>query len=149
MRGIKLLVLLLAIAAGIFGSARSSARLLSIEEMPDVGEMCEWPPAAAEPQPTNLFAAFQDSPVYAASQDLTSTNEVNRPPERYIRDTDPIYSSVAVDTRLNEVYLQDPNTWSIRVFNRLENTAAAAERSQPKRVIVGPKTELQFNSCVY
>ena len=51
--------------------------------------------------------------------------------------------------RLNEVFLQDSNTWSIRVFNRLDNTPAGAPRTQPKRVISGPKTDVQFNSCVY
>jgi len=47
------------------------------------------------------------------------------------------------------VYLQDPNTWSIRVFGRLDNTAPDAPRTEPKRVIGGPKTDVQFNSCVY
>jgi len=125
--------------------AIGSARLVSIEEL---AEMCP-PEPPAGPQENNLFAAFQDSSVQAAGQNAGSAATVNRPPVRYIRDTDPIYSSVGVDMRLNEVFLQDSNTWSIRVFNRLDNTPAGAPRTQPKRVISGPKTDVQFNSCVY
>ena len=129
-----------------FGNSPESARLLSIEELPDVGEMCELLPASRE---ANLFARFLETSAFAASQEIVNTTDVTRPAGRYIRDTDPIYSSVAVDTRLNEVFLQDPNTWSIRVFNRLDNTVPSARRTEPKRVISGSKTDLQFNSCVY
>src|SRR5213594_1112899 len=130
-----------------------SARLVSIQETTDVGEMCGWEPVSSSQltslEDRNLFAALRDAPVLAASQDSGGTRDVARPPLRNIRDTDPIYTAVTVDTRLNEVLLQDTNTWSIRVFNRLDNTAATADRTEPKRVIGGPKTEVQFNSCVY
>jgi len=135
-------------------SATGSARLVSIRELPDLAEMCLWEPAGANANGTaalhenNLFAAFQTS-AYAASQEAGLTGEVTRPPLRNIRDTDPIYTAVTVDTRLDEVLLQDTNTWSIRVFNRLDNTPASAQRSEPKRVIGGEKTDVQFNSCVY
>src|SRR3989441_14038 len=117
--------------------------------------MCVWEPVSAGARQVpfsedkNLFAAFEDRPVLAASQDSGETTEVARPPVRNILDTDPIYSAVTVDTRLDEVYLQDPNTWSIRVFGRLDNTPPDAPRTEPKRVIGGPKTDVQFNSCVY
>jgi len=134
-------------------STVDSSRLVSIQPLPDLGEMCLWEPVSmksvAAPEDTNLFAAFGERSVYAASQDTAGTMDVARPPVRNILDTDPIYSAVTVDTRLNEVYLQDPNTWSIRVFNRLDNTPPNAPRTEPKRVIGGPKTDVQFNSCVY
>jgi 6-phosphogluconolactonase (cycloisomerase 2 family) len=98
---------------------------------------------------TNLFAAFRETSVQAAGQESGTTTDVTRPPVRSILDSDPIYASVGVDTRSNEVFLQDSNTWSIRVFNRLDNTPAAAARTEPKRVISGPKTDVQFNSCVW
>src|SRR2546425_2899376 len=41
------------------------------------------------------------------------------------------------------------NTWSIRIFNRLDNTPTNAVRTEPKRVIGGPKTDILFNSCLY
>src|SRR5438094_3696951 len=133
----------------------SSARLVSIQELPELAEMCppELPGSisnhVADQQSGNLFSAFQEAPVLAAGQDAGNTTELARSPVRSILDKDPIYSSVGVDMRFNEVFLQDSNTWSIRVFNRLDNTPAGAARTEPKRVIGGPKTDVQFNSCVW
>jgi 6-phosphogluconolactonase (cycloisomerase 2 family) len=127
-------------------SATGSARLVSITEL---GEMCPPEPVNANSEEHNLFAAFQEASVQAAGQDAGNTIDVTRPPVRNIRDTDPIYSSVGVDTRFNEVFLQDSNTWSIRVFNRLDNTPPGAARTEAKRVISGPKSDIQFNSCVW
>ena len=97
----------------------------------------------------DLFAAFTAQTVYAGQSDGSSATDVTRPSLRTIQDTDSIYTAVAVDTRSNEVYLQDNNKWGINVFNRLENTPARAARSEPKRVINGPNTQLQFNSAIY
>jgi 6-phosphogluconolactonase (cycloisomerase 2 family) len=68
---------------------------------------------------------------------------------RTIRDTDPTYSAVAVDMTSNEVVLQDNNLWSYRVFNRLDNTPPGVERTQPKRLVQGQETALQFNNGLY
>jgi 6-phosphogluconolactonase (cycloisomerase 2 family) len=128
-----------------------SARLVSIEELPDVGDMCyrpvksdTWLTASNQP---SLFADFEEASVHA--QAPAGTVDVNRPPVRDIRDTAPIYSSVGVDTQRNEVYLQDSNTWSIRVFSRTDNARPGAPPTEARRVITGPKSDLQFNSCVY
>jgi len=139
----------------------AAPRLVSIEQAPDIGEMCPPPESAADnlnlvaalpeiklPE-INLFAALQGRSVYAATQDGGETTAVTRPPLRNILDTDPIYTAVAVDTQHDEVFLQDSNTWSIRVFNRLDNTPRSAKPAEPKRVISGEKTDVQFNSCVY
>jgi 6-phosphogluconolactonase (cycloisomerase 2 family) len=127
-----------------------SARLVSIEEFPETGDMCERPDSAAKraalPE-DNLFAAFQETPVYA--QDNGGSVDVTRPPVRDIRDTSPIYSSVGVDTEHNEVFLQDSNTWSIRVFSRLDNAKPGTPPTEARRVIAGNKSDVQFNSCVY
>src|SRR2546426_423821 len=128
------------------GSSLGSPRLVSIEELPDSGEICAPEPprrnasmiAALEDK--NLFAAFQETSVFAASPETGDTAEVTRPPVRTIKDTYPIYSSIAVDPMRDEVVLQDTNLFSIKVFNRLDNTAAGLEASQPKRVIQGPHT---------
>jgi hypothetical protein len=134
--------------------AKGSPRLVSIEERPDVGgDICETPDgdksdANAASDNGNLFAALQETPVYAADSEGT-TVDVTRPPIRDILDTAPIYTSVGVDTRSNEVFLQDSNTWSIGVFGRLDNALPNAPPTQPKRVISGSKTEIQFDSDVY
>jgi 6-phosphogluconolactonase (cycloisomerase 2 family) len=45
--------------------------------------------------------------------------------------------------------LQDANTWSIKVFSRLDNAKPGDPPTEPRRVISGPKTDVQFNSCVW
>ena len=143
------------IVMGLFGVSRigapGAARLLSIEELPETGDMC-YRPVSADAKPAalpeeNLFAGFEATPVLA--QDSGGTVEVSRPPVRDIRDTAPIYSSVGVDAQRNEVYLQDSNTWSIRVFSRMDNARRGAPPTEARRVISGSKTDVQFNSCVY
>jgi hypothetical protein len=140
-------ILCLSILPAVRDWTSSSPRLVSIQELPELAELC--PPEIPESHDRNLFSAFEQAPVFAAGQNAGATTEVTRSPVRNILDKDPIYASVAVDTRFNEVFLQDSNTWSIRVFNRLDNTPAGAPRSEPKRVISGPKTDVQFNSCVW
>ncbi len=149
------IVAVLAIAAGAFLVTvpllnPSSTRLVSVQEFPEIGDMC--PPEAdtALSPDNNLFSAFEPRTAYAAGQENSPATQVlNRPPARYVRDLDPIYSYVAVDVRRNEVLMQDHNTWSIRIFNRLDNTPTNAVRTEPKRVIGGPKTDILFNSCLY
>jgi hypothetical protein len=128
-----------------------SARLVSIEELPEIGDFCERPAAASSsvtaPEAENLFSAFRETPVYAQGSGGTVT--VRRPPVRDILDTAPIYSSVGVDPERDEVLLQDSNMWSIRVFRRLDNARPGEPPSEQKRLISGPKSDLQFNSCVW
>ncbi|MBI2816082.1 MAG: hypothetical protein HYX72_03995, partial [Acidobacteria bacterium] len=63
--------------------------------------------------------------------------------------TYPTYSAVAVDTNSNEVYLQDENLFGYKVFDRLENTPPRAAFSEPKRVVAGINTKLEFNCALY
>src|ERR1041385_1360371 len=130
----------------------NTARLVSIEPIPLAGETCLTDDPVSDPGliASDLFAAFKAHTVFAAqTTDPNRAVEVNRPALRTIQDTDSIYTAVAVDSRSNEVFLQDNNKWAIRVFDRLENTPPNARLSEPKRVISGPKTQLQFNSAVY
>ncbi|PYS30964.1 MAG: hypothetical protein DMG11_03125 [Acidobacteria bacterium] len=136
-------------------SALGSPRLVSIEELPDLGDICVSQPTTrsssmiAALQDNNLFSAFQEKRVYASSQEGGQTGDVTRLPVRTIRDTYPIYSSVAVDPLRDEVVLQDTNLFGIKVFNRLENTPSDAEAAKPKRVIQGPKTLNEYNNGLY
>jgi len=122
--------------AGGTGSRSGSARLVSIEQLPEVGDMCERVPAGANsPRQQSLFAEFEETPVYA--QESGATVDVTRQPVRDILDTAPIYSSVGVDVQRNEVLLQDANTWSIKVFSRTDNARPGAPPTEPRRVIGG------------
>ncbi|HLI82335.1 MAG TPA: hypothetical protein VKV17_00365 [Bryobacteraceae bacterium] len=129
---------------------QGSARLVSVEEVPDSAE-CIRPVSEDAPVSVssthNLFSDFGEPSVEA--QESGPTVNFDRPPARILRDTAPIYSSVAVDDKRNEVFLQDNNLWSIRVFSRLDNAKPGTPPTEARRVIVGNNTEVQFNSCVY
>lgn len=128
-----------------------SPRLLSVEEIPD-NPQCYRPVSlesrgASFGSTRNLFSEFGETAVEA--QDAGASLSLDRPPVRVLRDTAPIYSSVAVDDKRNEVFLQDNNLWSIRVFSRLDNARPGTPPTEARRVIIGNDTEVQFNSCVY
>jgi DNA-binding beta-propeller fold protein YncE len=74
---------------------------------------------------------------------------MDRAPLRVIHDTYPGYSAVAVDNNSNEVYLQDENLFGLKVFNRLDNTPSTARLTEPKRVVGGLLTKLEFNCGLY
>jgi hypothetical protein len=148
-----------------------SSRLVAIQDLPEeMGMMCAWDdPAAANPnsnptliasmQPENLFSSMQQetgpSLVLAAFQQRgqpipPAINEVTRTPEfRALADTYPTYTSVGVNLETDEVFLQDNNLWSTRVFNRLDSTPPGAAMTQPKRVIQGLKSHIQYNNGIY
>lgn len=126
---------------------RSTAgpQLVSVEALPPQGEMCEWIPASA-----SSSASFQaEAQARAADTGGKVPNDADRPPVRVIRDTYPTYSAVAVDTNFNEVLLQDENLFGIKVFNRLDNTPPSANFTEPKRVLGGIQTKLEFNCGIY
>lgn len=159
----RIIISLAGALAGLFGlsgvgrwwqSGLGSPKLISVQQVPDYGARCEMPrnddpeanlELAADNE--NLFDAFREPSVHA--QASSDTVNVDRPPVRILRDTDPVYSSVAVDDKSNEVFLQDNNLWSIRVFSRLDNAKPGAPPTEARRVIAGDKTDVQFNSCVY
>ena len=139
--------------SGGSGQLSSSARrptggpqLVSIQPWMEASEengmMCEWMPASA--RPGSLFA--QEPSTAAAAR---PTDSIDRPPVRVIRDTYPTYSAVAVDLQTNDVYLQDENLFGIKVFDRLDNTPATAAFTEPKRVLGGIDTKLEFNCAIY
>jgi 6-phosphogluconolactonase (cycloisomerase 2 family) len=127
-----------------------SARLVSVEQLPDYAELCAPEGVSAiaalrsEFDENSLLGAFKERSVYAAD-----TVEVTRPPVRTIRDTYPIYSSVAVDSQRDEVILQDTNLFAIRIFNRLENTPPGVAAATPIRIIEGKDTKNEYNNGLY
>jgi len=111
-------------------------RLISMERLPEVdGAMCQWVPASAS---TTLAAALQ--------QPSTSLGEPakDRKPLRVIRDPYPSFSSVAVDVERGEVVTGDENLFQILTYDRLTNTPPEATMSEPRRIIAGPQTTLEF-----
>jgi DNA-binding beta-propeller fold protein YncE len=146
--GVAVFVLGSSAADHLWRRVTGSARLVSIEEVKDDPEACFRDAGETSPGGgPNLFAAFGEAEVSA--QDTGGTVDVDRPPVRTLRDTAPIYSSVAVDDKRNEVFLQDNNLWSIRVYGRTDNAKPGTPPTEPRRVIAGNDTDVQFNSCVY
>jgi 6-phosphogluconolactonase (cycloisomerase 2 family) len=95
----------------------------------------------------NLFSMLQQGQPVSLTSALRADRTLT--PVRTIRDLDPGYSAIAVDLRTDEVILQDNNLWSYRVFSRLANTPAGARFTEPKRVVQGDKSALQFNNGLY
>jgi hypothetical protein len=128
-------------------------QLVSVLELPDSGDYCLRDDPAPKPtpipdaQPRSLFSAFEEIPAHAAEGEAIT--DVTRPPLRTVSDTDPIYSSVAVDPERNEVVLIDTNTFGIKTFSRTENTPAEKRASVPNHTVQGPKTHLEFDNGLY
>jgi DNA-binding beta-propeller fold protein YncE len=115
--------------------------------MPD-GEMCQWLPASAS---SSLVAALEQERAAreAAPAEADKTEAAKRKPLRTIHDSYAAYSAVAVDSAHNEVVLADENLFSLMTYDRLENTPPKASMSEPKRLIHGMNSELEFTCAVY
>jgi len=169
---VSILVLLAFLATGILlsvkppsrelgGASRAARRqpaggpqLIAVEPLPAPdgaidgameGMECQWMPATAY---ATLAATLQESRASGTAAAAQSI-DLDRAPVRVLRDTYPTYSAVAVDLNSNEVYLQDENLFGYKVFNRLDNTPPGAEFTEPKRMVGGINTKLEFNCALY
>ena len=129
-----------------------SPQLISSEPLPQMGElqdgqMCQWEPASAS---SSLVAALRHPRQAARASGQTSRAEAAaKDPVRVIRDPYAAYSSVAVDPVRNEVVMTDENLFNIMVYDRLANTPPNASMTEPKRMIGGLSTNIQFNCGIY
>ena len=129
-----------------------SPQLISVEPFPVFGgEMCQWMPASAGPTLVTAWMQEQLSARAAtpALEEQGMSVDADRAPVRIIRDSYPTYSAIAVDTNSNEVYLQDENLFGYKVFNRLDDTPPSAAFTEPKRMVGGINTKLEFNCGLY
>ncbi|MSO19873.1 MAG: hypothetical protein EXQ56_05305 [Acidobacteria bacterium] len=126
---------------------RGQAQLVSIQPLPEMsGAICDLAPAAAS---TSLRTAMQEA-RQTASPDASEQLEIQkRPPLRVIRDPYSAFSSVAVDPIRDEVIFTDENLFQLVVYDRLANTPASAKMTEPKRIIGGLNTKIEFNCHVY
>jgi DNA-binding beta-propeller fold protein YncE len=128
--------------------------LVSIQRLPEIeGEICEWVPAGAEMSFTEMLQEQQAQARAQGNAPKPTPGEMaavqNRKPVRTIRDSYPSYSSVAVDLKNNEVVMTDEATFSILAYGRLENTPPTAKMSEPKRMIGGLNTWVEFQCALY
>ena len=128
-----------------------AGQLISWEPLAAEGETCLLEPASAG---SNLIAALQAqeaaSGKAARSSDGGGTRDFSqRKPVRKIHDPFSSFSSVAVDPTNNEVIVNDENLFSILAYDRLTNTPPQARLSEPKRMIGGLKTHIEFQCGLY
>ena len=125
-------------------------QLVSVEPLPDSndGQACEWVPASSQER---LIAAIQEerAAVRPSAADTRPASVLNRPPLRVIRDPYASYSAVVVDSEHNEIILQDENLFQIMTYDRMASTPPNAAMTEPKRVIGGVKTKVEFNCDLY
>jgi DNA-binding beta-propeller fold protein YncE len=116
---------------------RSPFRLVSIDPLASLdGAACALPAVG-----TLGGVAFAQTPAAATALDLS--------PVRAVEDSVATFSAVAVDPVRNEIVLQDENLFQIHVYDRTLATPPAAGFSRPKRIIEGPRTEIEFNCGLY
>ena len=128
-------------------------RLVSIQPLPDPlsamnGAMCEYLPASATP---SLVLALQEARAVRQSVPSDAAREAasRRLPVRTMRDPYSAYSAVAVDPTNDEVVMTDENLFSILSYNRTDNTPPAARMTEPKRIIRGETTDIEFQCSLY
>jgi DNA-binding beta-propeller fold protein YncE len=132
-----------------------SERIVSVEALSESSaDSCELP-AVSSPGPLAALPQQAASNAVAQSRDVARPSGAvraavaERPPVRIINDPNFSFAGVAVDPVRNEVILADENVSALVVYDRLTNTPPTAERSQPKRVIEGDKTFLEYANAVY
>src|SRR6266581_1476360 len=160
-RVVQLLILVVLLGTATYVTPQTKVigqeRLVSIEPLPEVGgEICEPVPVTREEM---LLAALeQRQEAREASKAAAGVKAVRSPatedrsklkPVRWSHDPYAAFSSVAVDPINNEVVMTDENLFQILVYNRTTTTPPTARLTEPKRIIAGLKTKIEFQCGLY
>src|SRR5438093_97548 len=131
-------------------------RLVSVEPLAEDGELCVPEPVGVDrqliaslvPQQSGSAGVATSSTPSRPSEALRS-EVAKRKPAGTIRDPRNAFASLVVDPTRNEVVFAEENNFSVLVYDRLENTPPRAALSEPKRIIQGENTYLEFACGVY
>ena len=74
---------------------------------------------------------------------------LDRAPVRFIKDPNPSFSAVAVDSDSNMLVVSDENLFRIMEYDRRDSTPPQARLTEPKRVISGTDTQAEMICGVY
>ena len=74
---------------------------------------------------------------------------LERAPKRFIRDPNPAFAAVAVDSSRNMLVVADENLFQILEYDYQENTPPQARFSEPRRIISGTNTRAEMMCSVY
>src|SRR5215472_8709924 len=133
---------------GLVGDFGPGARLVSYNELAD-DSACQRPESAGS---FSLMAA--QLPLRNLLMQARLDGEWNprdasqRKPDRMIRDPYAAYSAVAVDPNHDEVVMTDENLFNIWVYDR-NIKSAPNQSSEPKRLIGGLNTKIEFQCGLY
>jgi DNA-binding beta-propeller fold protein YncE len=133
-------------------------RLISVEPLTEMGQICVTDPADVRPllmaslqlpqrQPGSTGAASGANPRRPSN--AVRSEVAGRKPVSTIRDPRNAFAGLVVDPVRNEVIIAEENNFSLLVYDRMENTPPKAALSEPKRMIQGEKTFLEFACSVY
>ena len=87
--------------------------------------------------------------IDAQTQNDRTPIVIERAPSRFIKDPNPSFSAVAVDSDSNMLVVSDENLFRIMEFDRRTNTPPQARLTEPKRVIAGINTQAEMICGVY
>jgi len=87
--------------------------------------------------------------IFAQGQADRKPVVLERAPLRFIKDPNPSFSAVAVDSDSNMLVVSDENMFRIMEYDRRENTPPQARLSEPKRIISGTNTKAEMICGVY
>ncbi len=110
---------------------------------------------AAASAPESLMALVEGAQAGAATGPPPRPSEAeraavaNRPPIRTIHDARHVFAAIDVDPIRNELVAGDENNFSIVVYDRMTNTPPTAAFSEPRRVIQGENTFLEYVCGIY
>ncbi len=167
--GLLVLLALLATAAGLVVSSGSQDgkvgtrafgydRLVSWEALPEAnGPMDQLTPASASEELLASLLQVSGSVGSAAQaegppprpSDAARAEIAKREPLFHITDPHFSFAGIAVDPIRNEVVIAEENLSRLLVYDRLENTPPNAVMSEPKRMIGGEYTFLEYACSVY
>ena len=87
--------------------------------------------------------------ILAQGQSDRKTIVIERSPLRFIKDPNPSFSAVAVDSDSNMLVVSDENMFRIMEYDRREDTPPRARLTEPKRIISGTNTKAEMICGVY
>jgi DNA-binding beta-propeller fold protein YncE len=145
--------------------SKAVGKLIKVQPLPSMdGEICVTP-AAGGPEmllasgtgaPESLMAMARQTgaarPQTSAPPrptDAVRQAVATRRPTHTIKDPRNAFAGLWVDPSRNEVIFAEENNFSIMVYDRTVNTPPAAAFSEPKRMIQGENTFLEYACGVY
>ena len=95
------------------------------------------------------FVVWLAHGIFAQGQADRKPVVLARAPLRFIKDPNPSFSAVAVDSDSNMLVVSDENMFRIMEYDRRESTPPRARLTEPKRIISGTNTKAEMICGVY